>query len=145
MAYVPYRDAASALNDVGEGRIEVYVTSYGTVLAPLQAGKIRVLALLGGERIPLAPALPTTAEAGYPKVRADGFCGLYGMKGMPAALRDRIAADVKAASGDAELVAITGKSAMVPRGYPPAEFTKILDHQRTHVAEMLTTLGIGKK
>jgi tripartite-type tricarboxylate transporter receptor subunit TctC len=64
---------------------------------------------------------------------------------MPAALRDRIAADVKTASGDQELIAITGKSAMVPRGYSSAEFTKILDHQRTHVAEMLATLGIGKK
>lgn len=144
MAYVPYRDAASALNDVGEGRIEIYVTSYGTVLAPLQAGKIKVLAMLGGERIPLAPQLPTTAEAGYPKVRADGFCGLYGMKGMPSAVRDRIAADVKAASGDAELISITGKSALVPRGHQPAEFTRILDHQRTLVAEMLATLGISK-
>lgn len=145
MAYVPYRDAASALNDVGEGRIEIYVTSYGTVLAPLQAKKIKVLAMLGGERIPLAPELPTTSEVGYPKVRADGFCGLYGIKGMPAALRDRIAADVKAVSGDAEVMAITGKSAMVPRGYAPAEFQKVLDHQRTLVAEMLTALGLAKK
>ncbi len=145
MAYVPYRDAASALNDVGEGRIELYVTSYGTVLPQLQAGKIKVLAMLGGSRIPLAPHIPTTTEAGYPMVRADGFCGLYGVKGMAPTLRDRIAADVKAVSDDAEVQAVTGKSAMVPRGHMPAEFQKVLDHQRTHVAEMLNALGLAKK
>ncbi len=145
MAYVPYRDAASALNDIGEGRIELYATSYGTVLSQVEAGKIKVLALLGGTRIPLAPNLPTTTEAGYPGVRADGFCGLYGIKGMAPELRDRIAADVKTASDDAEVKSITSKSAMVPRGYSPAEFGKILDHQRAHVGDMLTTLGMGKK
>lgn len=145
MAYVPYRDAASALNDIGEGRIEVYATSYGTVLPLLEAGKIRVIAMLGAARIPLAPAIPTAAEAGYPKVRADGFSGLFGVKDMAVALRDRIAADVKAVAEDAEVMSLLAKSAQVPRGLSTAEFQKVLDHQRTHVAEMLNALGLAKK
>jgi tripartite-type tricarboxylate transporter receptor subunit TctC len=145
MAYVPYRDAASALNDVGEGRIEVYVTSYGTILPVLQAGKLKVLAMLGGTRIPLAPHVPTTAETGYPKVRADGFAGLFGMKGMPSTQRDRIADDVRAVAGEAEVAALMAKSAMVPRGLPPSEFQKILDGQRALVGEMISALGIARK
>lgn len=145
MAYVPYRDAASAMNDVGEGRIEIYVTSYGTVLPSLQAGKLKVLAMLGGGRIPLAPQIPTTTEVGYPKVRADGFAGLFGVKGMVPALRDRIAADVKAIAEEAEVRDILGKSAMVPRGLPSAEFQQLLDLQRSHVGEMLIALGLAKK
>ncbi len=145
MAYVPYRDAASALNDVGEGRIEVYVTSYGTVLPVLQAGKLKVLAMLGGSRIPMAPQIPTTTEAGYPKVRADGFAGLFGVKGMTTAMRDRIAADIQAIAQEPEVREVMAKSAMVPRGLPAAEFQKVLDHQRTHVGEMLSALGLAKK
>lgn len=144
-AYVPYRDAASALNDVGEGRIELYVTSYGTVLPLVNAGKLKVLAMLGGQRLPIAPSVPTTAEAGYPKVRADGFAGLFGVRGMPQALRDRIAADAKAIAEEGELKEIMARSAFVPRGLPAAEFKKVLDDQRASVAEMLSALGMTKK
>ena len=145
MAYVPYRDAASALNDVGEGRIEVYATSYGTVLPVVQSGKLKVIAMLGGDRIPMAPQIPTTSEAGYPKVRADGFAGLFGIKGMAADHRDRIAADVKAVAEEAEVKDVMSKSALVPRGLPAAEFQTLLDLQRTQVGEMLTALGLAKK
>lgn len=145
MAYVPYRDAASALNDVGEGRIEIYVTSYGTVLPVLQAGKLKVLAMLGGSRIPLAPGIPTTSDAGYAKVRADGFAGLFGIKGMPTSLRDRIAADVTAIAAEPEVIDVMGKQALVPRGLTTAEFQRILDDQRTLVVEMLTALGLARK
>ncbi len=145
MAYVPYRDAASALNDFGEGRIDLYATSYGTVLPVVETGKIKVLAMLGGARIPLAPTIPTTTEAGYPKVRADGFAGLFGIKGMSDGQRDRIAADVKEIAADRELAEVMGKSALVPRGYTPAEFVPLLDGQRTLVAEMLGALGMLKQ
>jgi tripartite-type tricarboxylate transporter receptor subunit TctC len=144
-AYVPYRDAASALNDVGEGRIEIYVTSYGTVLPLIEAGKLKVLALLGGTRIPMAPNLPTTTDVGYPKVRADGFAGLFGIGGMPASLRDRIAADIKAIAQEADIGAIMAKTATVPRGLVADEFMALLELQRTNVAEMLTALGLAKK
>lgn len=145
IAYVPYRDAASALNDVGEGRIQVYVTSYGTVLPVLQAGKLKVLAMLGGSRIPIAPDIPTTTEAGYAKVRADGFAGIFGVKGMTNELRDRIAADIQAVAGETEVREVLARSAIVPRGLPTAEFQQILDHQRTHVSEMLSALGLARK
>lgn len=145
IAYVPYRDAASALNDVGEGRIQVYATSYGTVLPVLQTGKLKVLAMLGGSRIPIAPDIPTTTEAGYAKVRADGFAGIFGVKGMTNELRDRIAADIQAVAGETEVREVLARSAIVPRGLPTAEFQQILDHQRTHVSEMLSALGLARK
>ncbi len=145
MAYVPYRDAASALNDVGEGRIQVYATSYGTVLPVLQAGKIKVLAMLGSNRIALAPDISTSAEAGYPKVRADGFAGLFGVRGMSSALRERIAADVAAVAGDEEVRGVMAKSAMVPRGLGPVQFQKVLDEQSRLVREMVSVLGMARK
>ena len=126
-------------------RIEIYVTSYGTVMPLLEAGKIRVLAMLGGSRIPLAPAIPTTTEGGYPKVRADGFSGLFGVKDMPTAVRDRIAADIKAICDDVEVQSLLAKSAQVPRGLSASAFQKVLDDQRTHVAEMLNALGLARK
>lgn len=144
MAYVPYRDAASALNDLGEGRIQVYATSYGTVMPLLEAGKIRVLAVLGNDRIDIAPQVPTVAEAGFGKMAVVGFSGLFGPKDMPQAQRDRIAADIAAITKEPEVQEIMRKNVQIARGSTAAEFQKILDDQRVMVGEMLRTIGVGK-
>lgn len=144
MAYVPYRDAASALNDLGEGRIQAYVTSYGTVMPLIEAGKIRVLAILGHDRIDMAPAIPTVAEAGFGRMSVVGFSGLFGLKDMPQAQRDRIAADIAAITREPEVLELMRKNVQIARGSTAAEFQKILDDQRTMVGEMLRTIGVGK-
>jgi tripartite-type tricarboxylate transporter receptor subunit TctC len=145
MAYVPYRDAASPLNDIGEGRIQLYATSYGTVMPQLEAGKIKVLALLSDKRIALAPQVPTVAEAGYPRATVVGFSGLFGIKDMAPALRDRIAADIAVIAAEPDVRDIMDKNVQVARGSSPAEFAKILADQRTQVGEMLRSVGLLKK
>ena len=144
MAYVPYRDAASALNDLGEGRIHAYVTSYGTVMPLIEAGKIRVLAILGRERVGIAPQVPTVIEAGYGQMSVVGFSGLFGSKDMPQTLRDRIAGDIAAITKDQDVQALMQKNVQIARGSTAAEFQKILDDQRVMVGEMLRTMGAGK-
>ena len=42
------------------------------------------------------PDIPTVAEAGFPALTMDGLVGLFGPPAMPMALRERIAADIKA-------------------------------------------------
>jgi hypothetical protein len=55
-----------------------------------------VLAVMNKTRSPAAPHVPTAAEAGYPQLSFDGVTGFFGGRDMPVALRDRIAADVRA-------------------------------------------------
>ena len=145
LAYVPYRDAASPLNDIGEGRIQLYVTSYGTVMPQIEAGKIKVLALLSDTRIAIAPDVPTVAEAGFARVTVIGFSGLFGIKDMPAAQREKVAADIAAIARDPEVRGLMEKNVQVARGSTAQEFAKILDDQRTQVGEMLRAIGQAKK
>jgi len=42
----------------------------------LPSGKMRALAVTSGERVKQLPAVPTTAEAGYPSVRSDSWYGV---------------------------------------------------------------------
>src|SRR4030088_1376160 len=49
---------------------------------------------------PAEPNLPTVKEAGYPGLTIDGLVGLFGPAGMPLALRERIAADMRAVAAD---------------------------------------------
>ena len=115
LAFVSYRDLAPALQDLGEGRIDVLVHALGVIMPQVQAGRARLLAVASEIRAPLAPDVPTVTEAGFPELRMDGVVGFYGKRGMPDTLRDRIASDVRAV---ANAHAASDRSRAVPTGYP---------------------------
>jgi tripartite-type tricarboxylate transporter receptor subunit TctC len=140
LAVVSYRDLAPALQDLGEGRIDVFVHALGVIMPQVQAGRARLLAIAGDVRTALAPDVPTVAEAGFPELRMEGVVGFYGKRGMPDALRDRIASDVRAIASDPgirERLAAVGQAA---RPATAAEFTALLDQYRQRLADLAKTI-----
>ena len=97
---VPYKDIVQAVNDLAEGRLQIYSASYAILRPQHEGGRITVLAQLGKERASSLPNIPTGIEAGFPELEMDGNVGLFASKGVPAALIDRIGADIVAVSRD---------------------------------------------
>ena len=143
VAKVPYRDILQAPNDLAEGRIQVLMTSFAVVQPQMQTGKVKVLAVTSRKRAPTAPEVPTVKEAGYPALELESLVGLFGPRGMPSELRERIAAILgEVAAADpviATRLAVTGQIVNV-RG--PAEFAAAIEQQRAKLAEIAKILGI---
>ena len=112
---MPYRDTVQAINDLAEGRIQLYVAAYAIMRPQVQAGKVKVLALMNNERAPMLADVPTAREAGTPGLSMDGLVGLFGPKEMAKDVRDRIAADVMAAASDPEMSAKIGATGQIVR------------------------------
>lgn len=94
MIHVPYKGSAPALNAVVSGEVAATFDPIAS-LAPLaRAGRVRALAISGRERSALLPDVPTIAEAGVKGVESYTWNGLAGPAGMPAAIVERIHADV---------------------------------------------------
>jgi tripartite-type tricarboxylate transporter receptor subunit TctC len=94
MIHVPYKGSAPALNAVVAGEVAATFDPIAS-LAPLaKAGRVRALAISGRERSALLPDVPTIAEAGVRGVESYTWNGLAGPAGLPAAIVDRIHADV---------------------------------------------------
>jgi tripartite-type tricarboxylate transporter receptor subunit TctC len=145
MVRVPYRDSVLALNDLSEGRIEVFLSALATVLPQVAGGKIKVLALTNRERAPALPDVPTAAEAGFPTLQYDGLVGLFANSEMPIELRDRIAHEVSAVLADpavAMRIAATGQT--VSPG-TPEEFAKSIAEQRASFAAIASTSDVRLK
>jgi tripartite-type tricarboxylate transporter receptor subunit TctC len=96
MTFISYRDASQPQADLGEGRIQVLVTSMTASASPVQTGKARFLAVINPTRAAALPELQTARELGHPELEIDGLAGIFGGSTMPAELRNRIAADVAA-------------------------------------------------
>jgi tripartite-type tricarboxylate transporter receptor subunit TctC len=133
MPKVPYRNLVDGAVDLAEGRVQVYATSLQIVRPYLQSGKVRLLAVTNSERSAITHELPTVAQSGYPELTLDGLIGLFGPSGMPAALRQRIAQDIRSATDRtlAERLAVTGQVLNIGG---PEEFTDAITQQRARLA-----------
>jgi tripartite-type tricarboxylate transporter receptor subunit TctC len=93
MLHVPYRGTGPALTDLIAGRIQLMFAPPQTVAAAVAARQVTNLAVTSERRTDLLPGLPTVAESGLPGYSALGWFGLFGPKGMPEPITQRIAAD----------------------------------------------------
>ncbi len=140
---VPYRNPVDAANDLAEGRVQVYEASLAIVRAQLQAGKIKLLAMVNTVRAPAEPNVPTAAEAGYPALTFDGLVGLFGPHGMPLALRQRITADIRSVADSTVSDRLTTSGQIMNIG-GPEEFARSIDEQRAKVAEYAKVIGVDQ-
>ena len=90
MAKVPYKNPVSAVNDLAEGRIQVYMPAYAIVRPQVAAGKVKVLAVTDKSRAAPIPEVPTTAEAGLPGLVSIGWFAMAGPPRMKPELADLI-------------------------------------------------------
>src|SRR5262249_32760360 len=142
MARVPYRNPQDAANDVATGRIQVTEASLATLRPQLQAGKIHMLASTNSIPPPSNPEVSTVSEAGFPELTLDGLVGFFGPHGMPAALREHIAADVRAVVQEPDFgdrLSVTGQ---IANAGGPAEFATAMQEQRDRLAIAAKELGL---
>ena len=78
ITHVPYRGvAAGAMSDLLTIRIDSMFNTTGSLLQAVRSGQVRGLAQSTPARSPLAPELPTFAEAGVPGLNVSSWYGLF--------------------------------------------------------------------
>ena len=145
MVRVPYRESVLAINDLSEGRIEVFLSALATVLPQVTGGKIKMLALTNHERAPVVPDVPTVLEAGYPTLQYDGLVGLFATAGMPLELRERIAGDVRAVIADPTVATRVAATGQIVSPGAPAEFASSIEEQLTTFTAIAKSLDLQPK
>jgi tripartite-type tricarboxylate transporter receptor subunit TctC len=141
---VPYRDGVQALNDLAEGRIQLYVAALAIMRPQVQAGKVKIIGVTNNERAPILPDVPTAREAGHPDLAIDGLVGLFGLRSMPAELRNRIAADVMEIAAEPEVAARINATAQIVRPGGPEEFAREMAEQTKRVADSAAAAGVKR-
>jgi tripartite-type tricarboxylate transporter receptor subunit TctC len=138
---VPYKDIVQAAVDAGEGRLQIYASSYAILRPHRDAGRLVVPAQMGATRATSLPDVPTAAEQGFPALEMEGLVGLFGSPAVPAALRERIGADVVAVSNDKAVIDKLNATAQQPMPGGAKEFAEHIARQRAHVAKVVKALN----
>jgi tripartite-type tricarboxylate transporter receptor subunit TctC len=139
LTQVPYRDFAPAVQDLAENRIQVLVTGPGVLMPTVESGKALLLMVTNRQRSPIAPEVPTAAEAGFPELTFDGVVGFFGARDLPVARRDRIASDIAAVAESPEISLRLRTLGVALRVEGPAQFSAAIEEQRLKLREVVST------
>ncbi len=112
--HVPYRGGGPALNDMIGGRVQLMISSYGMYKGQVDAGRVRIVAVLAPERHPALPDVPTGVEQGWPDLIVPAWQGIVAPAQTPAAILDKVEAAYRSALADPEV-----KALLISLGYFP--------------------------
>jgi tripartite-type tricarboxylate transporter receptor subunit TctC len=94
LQHVPYSGINQAYTDIFTGRLSLWISTLGSHLANIQAGKVRALAVSGATRAEQLPAVPTFKELGVPFVDKTSWYAIFAPRDTPGDIIAKVNADV---------------------------------------------------
>jgi tripartite-type tricarboxylate transporter receptor subunit TctC len=132
VANIPYKSGTHAVPDLLGGRIDMNFGTLSSLLPLIRDGKLRALAITSPARSPDLPDVPTMAESGFPHLTRGSWIGVWGPKGMPAHVVNRLNSEINASVTMAATKAAMRKLDFEPLVGSPQDFAAfILDEMNT--------------
>jgi tripartite-type tricarboxylate transporter receptor subunit TctC len=100
--HVPFKGGGPAIADLMGGHVDSMIASLPLVLPQVQGGKLRALAVTSPQRAAALPDVPAVAET-YKGFEVYSWVGMVAPARTPAAVLDKLAADVNATLRDPEV------------------------------------------
>jgi tripartite-type tricarboxylate transporter receptor subunit TctC len=137
IVHVPYRGGGPAISDLLAGHVQL---SFMTVLEAsghVKSGKLRALAVTSSQRVPALAAVPTLAEGALPGFNSISWIGLLAPAGTPAAIVEKISADVREIVASEEVRSRLIELGGVPRANTPTQFAQMIEADRKRYAQII--------
>jgi len=83
LTMVPYRGAGQSMQDLVAGQLDVMLDTPAVSMPHIQSGNVKAYAVTAKSRIPVAPDIPTTDEAGLPGFYFSFWHAFWVPKGTP--------------------------------------------------------------
>jgi tripartite-type tricarboxylate transporter receptor subunit TctC len=138
--HVPYRGGGPAMTDVIAGTVPMMSDTLPSALPHLRGGSVRALAVSGPERSPLVPEVPTFRESGIDLINLPWY-GLSGPAGLDPAVRDKLAATVRAVLDAPGLRVRLEELGSAPGNLGPADYTRFVADEAARWAPVVRASG----
>jgi tripartite-type tricarboxylate transporter receptor subunit TctC len=142
MLHVPYKSAGLATSALLSGEVQVLLTNMASTLPYVKSGKIKALGVSSVKRSPLAPALPTIAEAGIPGFEYATWYGMLVPDGTPKPIIARIQNDTAKIISNAQVQERFAKLGLTAYGTSPADFQTYLGTEIAKWDRLVRVAGV---
>ena len=142
LVHAPYKGAGPAVNDVLGGQVLFTFPAFPTIQGHLKGGKLKVLAVSGDKRVPLAPDVPTFTEAGFKEMDMGAWYAFLAPAATPRDVVMKLNATVNGILRDAAFIEKNMTSqGMVPMAMSPEQFAELIKAETQRMTGMVRASG----
>lgn len=142
---IPFRGSAQAATELLGGRLTVNPDALGAAAPMLQAKRIRALAMLGSNRTPSLPDVPTMQELGYKDFAFDGWLGILAPAGTPQPIIDRLHKEIATAVKSPDVQALYTSLGMEGTVLSPQAYGEAMKKDAAKYGAVAQRAGIEKE
>jgi tripartite-type tricarboxylate transporter receptor subunit TctC len=142
MLHVPYKSNPQAMTDLLGGQISLIFADVATTLPQIRNRKVKGLAVSSAQRSPLAPDLPTVAEAGVPGYELTAWAAAFVPAKTPKPVVDRLHAAFAAALADKSVQDALLKAGIEPVSSTPEQLRTFVASEIKKWADIVKAAGI---
>jgi len=142
---VPYKGTAPAMNDLLGGQVDFMCDQTTNTTAQIKGGKVKVYGVTSKTRVASLPDIRTLDEQGLKGFEVGIWHGLYGPKGMPKAVLDKLVAALQDTVKDADVkkrFADLGATTMPPEKATPAALQAHLKAEMNRWGPLIKKAGV---
>lgn len=142
LQHVPYKSNPPALTDVIGGRVTMMFVDILTGMPMVSSGDLRALAVTTKARSPLAPDLPSMAEAGVPNFDITSWQGWFAPAGTPKEVIVKLNTELRKVIDRPEVKAELAARGMDAFSSSPEQMTQFVADQMLLWGRLVSEAGI---
>jgi tripartite-type tricarboxylate transporter receptor subunit TctC len=141
MVHVPYKGTGDALKDLLAGRVQIMFDAGTSAIQNAATGRLRMIGVVGEQRSPFTPEVPTLTEQGLKGIDLVGWLGFFGPANLPPEISRKLNAALVRAINEPEVRAAIEKGGYESVSSSPEELGALVRRDIERWGKIIKDIG----